>query len=92
MLPVRETLCGFLGSPVVGSPVVKNSPANAGDARRHGFNSWVRKIPCSKKWQTTPVFLPGKYHGQRTIVHGLPRVGHNFATKQQQTKNKKRNT
>ena len=32
------------------------------------FNLWVRKIPWSKKWQPTPVFLPGKFHGQRSLV------------------------
>ena len=40
--------------------VVKNLPANAGDA---GSNSWVGKIPWRRKWQPTPVFLPGEYHG-----------------------------
>ena len=46
--------------------------------RRHnrgGFNPWVGKIPWSKKWQPTPVFLPGKFHEQRSlacyIVHGV---------------------
>jgi len=29
--------------------------------KRHGFDSWVRKIPRSRKWQPTPVFLPGKF-------------------------------
>ena len=28
--------------------------------RRHRFNIWVRKIPWRRKWQPTPVFLPGK--------------------------------
>ena len=42
--------------------VVKNSPANAGD-KRPRFDPWVRKIPCRRKWQPTPVFLPGKSHG-----------------------------
>ena len=35
--------------------------------RRHGFNLWVGKIPYSKKWQPAPVFLPGKFHGQRSL-------------------------
>ena len=26
--------------------------------RRHGFDAWVRKIPCRRAWQPTPVFLP----------------------------------
>ena len=29
---------------------------------------WVRKIPWSRKWQPTPVFLPGKFHGQRSLA------------------------
>ena len=34
--------------------------------RRCGFNPWVQKIPWRRKWQPTPVFLPGKSHGQRS--------------------------
>ena len=41
-----------------GISVVKNLPANAGDMRR-GFDPWVWKIPYRRKWQLTPVFLPG---------------------------------
>ena len=33
--------------------------------KRHRFNPWVEKIPCSKKWQFTPVFLPGEFHRER---------------------------
>ena len=29
--------------------------------------SWVRKIPWKRKWQPTPVFLPRKSHGQRSL-------------------------
>ena len=35
---------------------------------RPGFNPWVRKIPWRRKWQPTPVFLPGESHGQRSLV------------------------
>jgi len=28
-----------------------------------GFDPWVRKIPWRRKWQSTPVFLPGKSQG-----------------------------
>ena len=52
--------------------VVKNSPANAGD-KRPRFDPWVRKILCRRKWQPTPVFLPGKSHGQRRLVGYSPR-------------------
>ena len=26
---------------------------------RRGFDPWIRKIPCRRKWQPTPVFMPG---------------------------------
>ena len=35
------------------------------------FNLWVRKIPWRREWQTTPVFLPGESHRQRSFVHGV---------------------
>ena len=45
-------------------------------------DSWRRK------WQPAPVVLPGKSHGQRSLVGyspwGLQRVRHDLATKQQQ--------
>ena len=31
------------------------------------INPWVGKIPWSRKWQPTPVFLPGKLHGKRSL-------------------------
>ena len=66
-----------------GGLVVKNPPI-----QRPGFNLWVRKIPQRKKWQAIPVFLPGKYHGQRSLegysAWGCRRVGHDLATKQKQ--------
>ena len=39
---------------------------------RYGFNPWVRKIPWNRKWQPTPVFLPGESHGQRSLVSYSP--------------------
>ena len=36
--------------------------------RRCGFDPWVRKIPWRRKWQPTPVFLPGESHGQRSLA------------------------
>ena len=32
-------------------------------SRRHEFDPWVGKIPWERKWQPTPVFLPGESHG-----------------------------
>ena len=37
--------------------------------RRPGFYFWVRKIPWRRKWQPTPVFLPGESHGQGSLAH-----------------------
>ena len=42
--------------------------------RRHRFDPWVRKIPWSRKGQPTPVFLPRKFHGQKSLVAIVPRV------------------
>ena len=53
--------------------VVKNLPAKAGDARDAGLISGSGRSPGSRKWQTTPVFLPGKFHGQRSLVGYSPR-------------------
>ena len=65
-----------------GGSVVENPPANAGD---------VGSIPgqedlLEKEMQPTPVFLPGKSHGQRSLAGysrwGHKRVRHHLATKQ----------
>ena len=48
-----------------GGAAGKESPCQS---RRCGFNPWVRKIPWRRKWQPTPIFLPGKFHGQRSLV------------------------
>ena len=41
--------------------------------KRYRFILWVGKIPWRRKWQHTPVFLPGKFHGQRSLVEYGPR-------------------
>ena len=47
------------------------------------------KIPWRRKWQPTPVSLPGRSHGQRSLVGyspwGCKRAGHDLATKPQQS-------
>ena len=40
--------------------------------RRCRFYPWLRKIPWRRKWQPTPVFLPGESHGQRSLVDYSP--------------------
>ena len=44
--------------------------------RRPGFNPWVGKIPWRRKWQPTPVCLPGEFLEQRKLV-GYSPWGHN---------------
>ena len=36
------------------------------------FNPWVRKIPWRRAWQLTLVFLPGEFHGQRSLAGYSP--------------------
>ena len=40
--------------------------------RRYRFNPWVGNIPWRRAEQPTPVFLPGKSHGQRSVVGYSP--------------------
>ena len=35
--------------------------------RRPGFNPWVGKIPWRGEWLSTPIFLSGEFHGQRSL-------------------------
>ena len=72
--------------------MAKESTCSAGDKGE------VSLIPGSGRWQPTPVFLPEKSRGQRSLVGyspwGRKEVGHDLVTKQQQknteliTKNK----
>ena len=42
--------------------------------KRPGLNLRVRKIPWRREWLPTLVFLPGEFHGQRSLwatVHGV---------------------
>ena len=52
--------------------MVKNLPANAGDAGDTGLIPWVRKILWSRKWRSNPIFMPGKFHGQRSLAGCSP--------------------
>ena len=48
-------LCGGF----TGGASGKDLPCQWRRWKRCGFNPWVRKIPWRRKWQPTPVFLPG---------------------------------
>ena len=51
-----------------GGSVIKNFLANA----ETWFDPWSGKIPWKRKWQPPSVFLPGKSHGQRSLVVSSP--------------------
>ena len=52
--------------------------------KRHGFDYWLGKFPRRRKWQPTPVFLPGKSHEQRTLAGCRPWGHKDLMIKQQQ--------
>ena len=66
---------GFPGGSVVKNPLAMQE-------------TWVRSLgqedPWRRKWQPTPVFLPGKSHGHRSLAGYSPwghkTVGHDLAT------------
>ena len=48
--------------------VVKNPPAQERDATDKSFSPWVGNMPWRRKWEPTPVFLPGKFRDERSLV------------------------
>ena len=56
----------ILGFP--GGSVLKEFTCQYQRCRRYRFDLWVRKIPWRRKWESTPIFLPGKSHGQRSMA------------------------
>ena len=54
-----------------GGSAVKN-PSARQETWRHSFNPWIRKIPWRRKWQPTPVTLPRKSHGWRSLAGHSP--------------------
>ena len=51
----------------------KESTCQCMRCRKCGFDPWLGKIPWRRKWEPTPVFLPEKSHGQRSLVGCGPR-------------------
>ena len=45
-----------------------NGGESASQHKRHRFDPWIGKILWRRKWWSTPVFLPGKSHGQRSLA------------------------
>ena len=50
--------------------MVKTLPA----MQENEFDPWIGKIPWRRERQPTPVFLSGKFHGQRNLVDYSPWV------------------
>ena len=51
----------------MGFPGSSDGKESAHQCRRCRFNPWVRKIPWTREWQPTVVFLPREFHGQRNL-------------------------
>ena len=78
-ISLMTTTSIWFGASLV-AQVVKNLPVWRG---RPGFNPWVGKIPLEKRMATTPVFLPGEFHGQRSPT-GYSPWGHRELSKTEQ--------
>ena len=50
----------------------KKSACQCRRCKRYRFDHWVWKILWSRKWQPTPVFLPGQFYGQRSLAGFSP--------------------
>ena len=48
--------------------MVKNLPA----VQETWFDPWVGKVPWRRERKPTPVFLPGEFHGQRSLMDYSP--------------------
>ena len=66
----RTLLWNWLNPKVV--LVVKNSSANTGYIRDSGLIPGLGRFPWRRAWQSTPVFLPGEYQGERSLVGYSP--------------------
>ena len=67
----------------IGGSSGKESDCHCRRHKKHEFNPWVGKILWRRAWKPSPVFLPGKFHGQRSLVGYGPwghTVGHDWAT------------
>ena len=60
----------------------KESACQCRRHRRSRFDPWVGKIPWRRKWQPTPVFLPGKFHEHRSLAGYTHEVAESDMTEQ----------
>ena len=74
-IPLNNPLIWLLLSPFMGfldGASGKEPACQCRRHKRHRFIYWVGKIPWRRKWQATPIFLPGKSHGQRSLTGYKP--------------------
>ena len=64
---IHEGSTHMIQSPPEAPPCGSNGKEPSCQCRRCRFSPWVRKILWRRKWQPTPVFLPGEPHGQRNL-------------------------
>ena len=62
----------YMGFP--GGTIGKESAHQCRRCHRLWLDPWVRNIPWCRKWKATPVFLSGKFYGQRSLVDCIPWV------------------
>ena len=58
--------------PGLGGASGKEPACQCWRCQRQGFDPWVGKTPWRRAWQPTPVFLPGEFRGQRSMVGYSP--------------------
>ena len=69
---IQQQVYNYLISYLSGGSVSKELACQCRRHKRCGFDPWVQKILWRRKWQPTPVFLPGKFHGQRSLAGCRP--------------------
>ena len=71
----------------MGLPRWLSGKESACQSRRCEFDPWVGKIPWRRQCQLSPVFLPGKPHGWRSLMGynpwGHKTVGYSLVAEQQ---------
>ena len=68
MSEIIKKKLSFLHGASQAALAVKNPSDQCRRHKGHGFSPWVRKTHWRRKWQPTPVFLHGKFHGQRGLA------------------------
>ena len=69
---IHSIFRSLLGKLLPGGASGKESACQCRRRKRCGFHCQVRKIPCRRAWQPTPVFLTGESHGQRSLAGYSP--------------------